>query len=160
MQPQSVINQMLKNIPDSKARQMYGQLLNRKLTKRVLCLSRACGGRVIAYIDDKNNCHEEKPLLKQITVRPKKGKIPAIKTKKYVSGLSSSRLRLDGKWGFHCYCGNRSILAREEKGIIGMTPPTKRDLEEIASRLGRRREPVVASPAKVQEVDGFRVEDI
>lgn len=144
---QSVINEMLQNIPDPQMREMYGSIVNAKYTSQVRCMSNKCKDRVIAYIDTNQDVHENNPLTDK-------------KTGAYKSGLSSSRMRMDGYWGFHCYCGNYSILAQEERGIIGAGPPNKRDLETIADKLRRRKSNPLPDKSGATVVDGFKIEDI
>jgi hypothetical protein len=77
----------------------------------------------------------------------------------YESGLEGSRQRLDGHLGFRCYCGNSSILADEEKGLISVSPPTKEALYEVAERLSKRDNVVLPDLGSVT-IDGFTKESV
>ena len=139
---------MLNNIDDQNLRSMYGRILNGDITKQVRCMSKSCNGRVIATIDKYNNVSEVAPLLS-------KRKDSAL----YASGLEGSRIRLDGEFGFRCYCGNESILAKEEAGIITPAQPNMEDLEEIAKRLAKRQPDYYKHVNGLKEVDAFIIED-
>lgn len=138
--------QMLRSIPDPKLRKTYGDILSGKMPKSVHCLSAKCKGRLVGYIQVDGKVIEEPTFDK--------------KTKEKIAGVVTSRDRFDGKKGFHCACGNRSILAKEEQGIISSNPPTQNDIMKIASRLqkrGNKQTPVING---TEEVDGFRIQEI
>jgi len=68
----------------------------------------------------------------------------------------SSRKRLDGFWGFECWCGNDSRLSNHEKGVKGIEQNSimKEDIEKVLNRIKEYPStyPIVKSE---QEVDGF-----
>lgn len=147
----TVIQEMLKNIPDPKLRENYGRLLSGQIVKQVMCMSKVCKGRVIATLDAAGAVTETKPVIDP------KGKYGL-----YTSGLEGSRQRFDGALGFRCYCGNNSILCEEEKGVLNPlmpVPPSEDDLLTIATRLSKRTQklPLVGP---VVNIDGFKIEEV
>ncbi len=157
----SLINNMLQNIPDPKLRETYGAIASGKFSIAVYCMNpmRLPGekknahkmGVLIGYIDLKGRCVDEPVAHKNGTV---------------VSGIETSRDRFDGRKGFKCYCGNWSIQAPEEqptfeKSNNAALPPTREGLEEIFA--------AITKSGKVQgynfingvmEYDGFKLEEI
>lgn len=144
----NVVEDMLANITDPKLRDAYGEIINGKTTHFVHCNSVACGGRVIAYINADGLVRETKPVLSDDALKGV-----------YSSGLEGSRQRLDGHLGFRCYCGNNSILADEEKGIIDANVPSKQDLYRVADRLSRRTRIALPTVGDIT-IDGFTKEKI
>lgn len=143
-----LVNEMLKHIPDPGLRDYYAKIANGQFTHQVCCHSKSCKGRVIGRkmaLDNNRYSWVDDDLVGE-DGRP-------------VSGLASSRQRFDGKEGFRCWCGNDSILAKAEKGIIGGNPPTAEDLQKIATRLGPDLMTQPVQNGKVK-VDGFTVEEI
>jgi hypothetical protein len=155
--PEKTLQNMLASITDPKMRELYGNILGGNVTHQVECLSSTCKGRIVGYIFapsmngqvvvSDNLLMDEKtatPVLDEQTGLP-------------VSGIKSSRERLDGQRGFSCWCGNTSILAQEEKGVISANMPTMDDLQKIAGRLqakGGQSRPVIND---IIEVDGFKI---
>lgn len=154
---QNVINDMLKNIPDPKMRNVYGSIVKGDIVAQVHCLSDTCKGRVIAYITSDGKVEETPP---EANKQPK-GNEALVEQKLYKSGLSGHRLRFDGQIGFRCYCGNASVLCAEEKGIIKPSRPTEQDLNTIATRLQKRNGRDIYPTVKGKtEVDGFLIEEV
>jgi hypothetical protein len=69
--------------------------------------------------------------------------------------IISFRHRLDDKFGFECICGNSSILAKAEAGIITGEKPTREDIKEVINRLNKE---VRTTSSKV--VDYFTIEEV
>ena len=143
----TIIEDMLKNLPDSQ-RKAYGAIVNGEITHLVHCDSKTCKGKVIAHI------YADGRVVETDLVIDKKGKYGL-----YSSGLEGSRQRLDGNWGFRCYCGNNSILAEAEQGQIGRGAPSKENIETIAQRLSKKPTKVAIKGDKIA-VDGFTVEKV
>ncbi|MFA5937323.1 MAG: hypothetical protein WC822_05635, partial [Candidatus Paceibacterota bacterium] len=78
----------------------------------------------------------------------------------YNSGLEGSRQRLDGQWGFRCYCGNNSVLCEEEKGVITPARPSQADLQKIAERLSHRKTNTYLPKNGKTNIDGFVIEEV
>lgn len=147
---QSLLNTMLKNVSDPQLRETYGAILNGKFPFMVYCLSKKCKGKLIGYLDNNNRAIDEPTINKD---------------GEPISGIETSRDRFDGRKGFKCYCGNDSILAEEEKGILNRTivpvPPTRDDMNEIFSRLQKSKKDVLMFDQNHQvEYDGFRIKEI
>lgn len=146
---QNVIKDMLGNIQDPKLRGVYGSIISGKIIAQVKCLSDRCKGRVIAFVDESGKVDEAEPRIDP------KGAYGL-----YNSGLEGSRQRLDGQWGFRCYCGNNSVLCEEEKGIITPARPSQADLEKIAQRLSRRKTNIYLPKNGKTNIDGFVIEEV
>lgn len=151
----NTVKDMLANIPDRKLRGVYGSIVSGKILALVHCLSDNCKGRVIAHISAEGRVEELAPVANKA---PKKG--APIAQKLYSSGLEGHRQRLDGQWGFRCYCGNNSILCKEEQGVITPARPSEKDLVTIAGRLDKRRGNPYQSKNGKTEVDGFLIEEV
>lgn len=149
----SVADQMLQHITDPGLQAKYASILNGQVEFAVHCNSKQCAGHIIAYLDTNGSITEIDPITPTEKQRAKAS------YGLYVSGLEGSRQRLDGQWGFRCYCGNNSILASHEQGIIGSNPPTKRDLEKIFGKLQEIPTNYVEQNGLL-EVDGFTLERI
>lgn len=145
--PDNVVNNMLKNLP-APMRQAYGSIVNGDVTHLVHCDSKTCKGQVIAHI-----MSDGRVIETQLAVDPK-GKYGL-----YKSGLEGSRQRLDGNWGFRCYCGNNSILSAQEQGHIGAGAPSKEDIMKIAGKVQRHPTKIKARGGKIS-VDGFTIEQV
>jgi len=135
MVDQETINNMLDNITDPNQRDLFGQIIRGDISQQVKCNSDDCGGRVIGrktvsgtWIDD--------PLEEE--------GVP-------VSGLKSTRERLDGTLGFQCWCGNNTLVASTEEGIITANVPSKEDLLKIAQNI---------KDSDVEDRKEFTVEDL
>lgn len=126
MQNMTLINEMLKNIPDPKKRQFYADIARGKFDRQIRCMSESCKGKVIGYLMANGYAMENPGTFNKKLGRPN-------------SGLRSKRERLDGVLGFSCYCGNSSIMAPEEEGIITAATPSAHDLETIATKLSKRK---------------------
>jgi len=70
------------------------------------------------------------------------------------NNIISFRHRLDDKFGFECICGNSSILARAEKGVITENKPSREDISEVITRLNKE----VRTTSN--KVDGFTIEEV
>lgn len=70
----------------------------------------------------------------------------------------ASRHRLDGNWGFECWCGNDSRLSKHEKGVPGLENNSvqKEDIELVFKKLETdpANYPLIDG---AQEVDGFTI---
>ncbi len=153
----NVVADMLRNLPPAQ-QQAYGDIINGNVTHFVKCDSDYCKGAVIGHIMQDGRVVEAK--LKTPTQKELKGAEKAkISYGLYTSGLEGSRQRLDGNWGFRCYCGNNSILAEQEQGIITAGAPTQKDIFKIADNLQRKPTKVTQSGGKLS-VDGFTVEQV
>ena len=73
----------------------------------------------------------------------------------------SVRYRQDGEWGFQCLCGNYSLLAKAEEGIVKQDgkPPSSAGIQEIAKRLDRglKSEPKITNEGR--EIDNFIIKE-
>lgn len=135
------LKEMVQAIENPGLRKQFEMIVTGKIISQVRCLSRKCKGRVIGvkYTDG------------QWVTSPN-----AIKK----SGLVSHRERFDGNTGFACRCGNRSIVAAQEEGVIGGNVPSRKDLAKIYNKVQK-------SPTKKTEaldgsvtVDGFQIEPV
>lgn len=73
----------------------------------------------------------------------------------------ASRHRLDGNWGFQCWCGNDSRLSVQEQGNSGMETGgyTKADIDAVLARVEKEKPTYPVINGK-QEVDGFVIQMI
>lgn len=134
------INKILNNLPEDHRKVVAG-ILKGKITKRIICLSKSCKGRIVGFI-------EENGIVRTL---PSEGKI----------WLRASRHRLDGFMGFQCWCGNDSRLAAQEKGNVGieMNTVTKEDLAEVFDKVTKFPSNYVTINGQ-QIVDNFCIEDV
>lgn len=186
MNKNKLINDMLKNVADPRLQRMYGEIINRKIVKNVYCMSEDIYGIEHVPVLDKDGnpkmytkgkrkgqviTEEKEVIVRQgcndrlIATIDTNGKVDETDMVisddgRILSGLEGSRLRLDGRYGFRCFCGNVSVLSEEEKGVITSVQPTQEDLGLIAERLGKRKTNKYPKVAGVRYVDGFRVEDV
>lgn len=72
-------------------------------------------------------------------------------------GLNSTRARLDGQMGFSCRCGQYSIVAEAEDGVIGGSVPRRDDLIKVHQNLQKKPTKVTRTVDGATEVDGFKV---
>ena len=155
--PDSVVADMLRNLPPQQ-QQAYGDIVNGNVTHLVKCDSDYCKGRVIGHLMSDGRVVEAN--LKTPTKSELKGAEKAkISYGMYTSGLEGSRQRLDGNWGFRCYCGNNSVLSEQEQGIITAGAPTQKDIYQIADNIQRKPTKVTQSGGKLS-VDGFTLEKV
>lgn len=155
--PDNVINDMLKNLP-APMRQAYGSIVNGDVVSLVHCDSEYCKGRVIGHIMADGRVVEtdlKTPTKKELAGAEK----AKISYGLYTSGLEGSRQRLDGNWGFRCYCGNNSIVSQQERGIISAGAPTKDQIMTIARNVQQKPTKVTQSGGKIS-VDGFTIEAV
>lgn len=151
--PNAAIEEMLKAIPDRKQRNQIASIINGKVEKEVYCHSqdivdakdkkklvqKGCNGRLIARIYNDG----------RVVMVASDGK----------AWLRSSRHRFDGQMGFQCWCGQDSLLAEAEQGIIGEAPPTREDLGSIYEKL-QIKKPNYKQFQGGTFVDGFEVREI
>ena len=135
MVDQETINKMLDNITDPNQRDLFGQIIRGDFIQQVKCNSDECGGRVIAR-KTVNNVWVDDFLEED---------------GEPVSGLQSSRERLDGATGFKCWCGQDTLVASTEEGIITANVPSKEDLLKIAQNI---------QDSDVEDQKEFTVEDL
>lgn len=146
---QNILQDMLGNIADPKLRNVYGKIIAGDIKALVHCMSKHCDGRVIAHIGIGGEVTETTPEV-----------APEGAYGLYSSGLEGSRQRLDGQWGFRCYCGNSSILCKEEQDIITPALPSQEDLITIAERLLKRNPNIYLPRNGRTNIDGFVIEEI
>jgi hypothetical protein len=150
---QKLVNNMLKNIKDDKLRETYGQIIQGNYPYSVYCMDPQNKmhkpGLLIGYIRKDGRTVEEETLDERKT-SPTHG----LK----IAGLITSRDRFDGRKGFRCECGNSSILAEQEQGIIGQGQPTQADLYQVAENLQRKPTLEVPFINGAREYEGFKVE--
>lgn len=148
------IKGMLEAIPDQGTRDHYQRILDGVVTHELHCDSDLCKGRVIGhlYVDGQWVGDTAEKIVKK--GNPAKGTFPK------VSRLETYRIRFDGQTGFKCGCGNSSVLAAQEAGVIGGAPPNRNDLRKIYGNLQ-------AQPAEYNEnldgslqVDGFTIKPV
>lgn len=184
--PDSVLNEMLGQLPPE-TRKSLSNIVSGKITHQIHCngadtyvtvnepvldangnqlvdddgqlmiepvqqLARqGCKGDVIAYLYADGLDERRQPKYRVEPVIFPDGKMR----------LRSSRKRLDGHLGCQCWCGNDSLVARQESGAIQRDglPPSREGLETIYSAL--QSDPAdypVVNGAK--EVDGFVIEKV
>lgn len=156
----SVLNGMLKNIKDPKLRETYGAIISGKFPYKVYCMNpqKLEGekkpahdvGVLVGYIDLKGRVIDEPVARKDGTP---------------ISGVETSRDRFDGRKGFKCYCGNWSIQAPEEQGVMKATrlpsPPTREDMVKIHENLTASGKAMGMNfDQGFMEYDGFRIEEV
>ena len=155
---QSVAQGMLRNISDPALRETYGNILSGKYRFLVYCL------------DPRTNPETGKPFHKAgalIGYVTKTNKVIDNPTQNKaglpVAGIETSRDRFDGRKGFRCYCGNWSIQADEEKGVLKQsrfpTPPTQDDLFKIHENLQKSGKGPLQFINGRAEYDGFALEE-
>ena len=135
MVDQETIKKMLDNIQDPNQRYLFGQIIRGDFVQQVKCNSEECNGRVIAR-KTVNNVWVDDFLEED---------------GEPVSGLQSSRERLDGVTGFKCWCGQSTLVASTEEGIITANVPSKEDLLKIAQNI---------QDSEVEDQKEFTVEDL
>lgn len=154
----AVANNMLKNVSDPELRRLYGDIISGKFSYSIFCLNPG------SFQDQKTGkmkkYHADKCLIGMITpdgrvadnMTLNKDGVP-------IAGCESSRDRLDGRKGFKCYCGNNSIIAPEEQGVIAAqrvpTAPTKQDLMTILEKVQESGKGQLEFVGGWVEYDGF-----
>lgn len=128
------IENILGTLPLQQRRQIAA-IMQGKVVKQVLCLSKTCKGRIIGQIQSD-------------------GKFMAVRDQENKIYCRASRHRLDGFMGFQCWCGNDSRLSAQEKGNAGirLNNVTKTDIEEVFDKIQ-------AKPSKYRTVGGRTVID-
>ena len=159
---QAVANSMLKNISDPKLRETYGAILSGKYDYKVYCLNPQKNP------ETKKQFHAKKCAIGFIT---KTGRvIDACTTNKdgqAIAGIETSRDRLDGRKGFRCYCGNWSIQAPEEQGVLKQSTnialtsaPTQDEMLAILEKVDKSGKGPLQFINGWVEYDGFGLEEI
>lgn len=133
--PNSAVKGILATMPQAQRQQIAG-IMSGRITHAVYCLSKTCHERLMGHIytDGKFRAVTEEETGKM--------------------WCRASRNRLDGHWGFQCWCGNDSRLAAQEKGNKGIESNgvTKADLERVW-------EAVQAHPSNYPELKGRQIVD-
>lgn len=156
--PQPIANSMLQNISDPRLREMYGGILSGKHALKVYCLAPRKNPRngkpyhaspcLIGFITKRGQVIDNQTIEKQ--------------TGEPIAGIESSRDRFDGRKGFRCYCGNWSIQAPEEQGILDQSvapqAPTQEQMLAIFAKT--KDKPKLQFIGGVAEYDGFRLEEV
>lgn len=148
------LQQMVQAIEDPATREHYAHIISGQISHELHCDSRLCMGRVIAHKYHDGQWVGDVPAKIVKKGNEKKGIFPVL------SQLETYRIRFDGQTGFKCGCGNTSILAAAEDGVIGPAPPSKNDLRKIYGNLQEQ-------PGNYQEamdgsiqVDGFTIRPV
>lgn len=137
--PTPVLEEMIKSQPPS-ARRVLADVIKGKIVKEIRCKSKNCKGAVIGHVYAN-------------------GRLVEAENKKKDSGALSFRQRYDGFIGVRCRCGNSSIIAEQEDGIVGSHVPSKHDLENIFSNI-QQKPPKHPVRAGKQIVDGFEFKEV
>lgn len=169
------LHALLSNIPDPKMRKELSDIATGKITHEILCLSED----VFIDTDEPVLNKKDEPILN----KDGSAKTKSVKTllregckgrsiaKVYSGGkivmtssdgkawLKSSRDRFDGNKGFQCWCGQDSLLAKQEMGHIGESVPSNEDLGAIWQKITKDPSsyPVI-NGEKI--VDGFMIKEI
>lgn len=177
--PNAAVEEMLKAIPDRKQRSQIASIINGKVVKEVYCHSEdikgkefvpviGADGQVVRYKSGAK-AGQEKTEAKEVLVQTGcKGRLIArifddgrvvMVASEGKAWLRSSRHRFDGHMGFQCWCGQDSLLAEAEKGVIGEAPPTREDLGAIYEKL-QVKKPNYKPFQGATFVDGFEIREI
>lgn len=132
------LNEMLKKIEDPQARTFYADIIKGKMKNQVKCMSESCNGNIVGFLSI-NGKIVERNNDDYKTVGPK-------------WGISSFRMRPDGVMGFCCWCGNSSIKAPEEEGIVGAGMPTKEEMAEVFDKISKRDKNYVENRFIIEEI--------
>jgi hypothetical protein len=148
---------MLKNIPDPRMREMYGNILSGKYAYKVYCLDPHRNP------DTKKPYHAKQCLIGYIMANGQvMDNLTLNKEGHPIAGIETSRDRFDGRKGFKCYCGNWSIQSPEEQGILEQSvapmPPTKKQLEDIFAKV--QGKPPLSYDGGRAVYDGFMLEEV
>lgn len=134
------LKEMVGAIENPAVRAQYEMIIGGQITDALHCLSKVCKGRVIGH-----RYHDGQWVAANETTK---------------SGLLSHRERFDGFLGFRCRCGNDSILSDQEKGSIGSTAPTKKDLMTIFTKVQAKPTTPKQEASGAITVDGFTIEPL
>lgn len=140
---EQAIRKMIDQVDNPEVRKTLENIIGGKIVKQVRCLSDDCNGKVVAHI------YHDGQIIEVPTYNKKK---------ELISGALTSRARFDGQLGFKCACGNTSILAEGERGIISGRTPTKDDLNQIYLNMEKKK-PEYQEVDGTKEVDGFAIDD-
>lgn len=144
---------MLASITDPQLREQYGNILSGDFPYRVYCASPATKvhrvGQLIGYLTKQLKAIDEPTFNK---------------AGEPISGIETSRDRLDGRKGFKCYCGNYSIQSIEEQAVFGSrshpAPPTKQELSDIFEKVkAAGKTPGIPFVNGEAEYDGFVIKE-
>lgn len=154
--PDSALTQMLDQLPPD-TRKSLSNIVSGRITHQIICNGEGtseregCNGTVIAYLYADGLDERRQP----------KYRVEPVVLQDGTMRLRSSRKRLDGQTGFQCWCGNDSLIARQEAGSIQRDglPPSRDGLEVIYSAL--QRDPATYPEINgAKEVDGFTIERV
>lgn len=157
---QNILNGMLKGITDPKLRETYGSIISGKYAYQVFCMAPMINPAT------KKPFHADKcaigfvqtngQVIDTLTVDKKSGDP--------IAGIETSRDRFDGRKGFRCYCGNWSIQADEEKGVLqaAVVPraPTREEISMIYENIQKSKKGPLQFIGGSAEYDGFRLEEV
>lgn len=145
--PDQLVDDIIKVLPQSQ-RQTILNTIHGVNTHRVYCDSKVkgrCRNRFVGYMQSLNGERRFEPI------REDDGKMY----------IRSWRPRLDGQFGFLCWCGNDTRISKHEEGEFDHKgrQPDKAGYEKIFNRLQ------VSPPGYTERngktlVDGFRLEAI
>jgi len=121
---------------------ILGGIITGEIVSNVRCMSSKCKGRLIGQIYKDGTIRE---------VADKEGKVY----------LRASRKRLDGFYGFECWCGANSKIAKQEEGILFHTgnTPSKTDVERIYEGIQKHPSKYANVNGSIN-VDGFLMEGV
>lgn len=157
---QSIMNSMLKNISDPKLRETYGDIVSGKYAYEIYCLKPQINPLT------KKPFHGNRVAIGYLTKRGKviDACVTDKKTGQPIAGVETSRDRFDGRKGFRCYCGNWSIQAKEEQGVLKAAkvprPPTRDELQEIFQKVEKSGKGPLQFSNGWAEYDGFGLKEI
>lgn len=169
------IQSLLNNLPDPKMRREMSDILTGQVKYEILCLSEDVYQDVEEPVLNKKGEQvlDKKGLVKTETINKlvsegckgrsigkiyNTGKV-VMTTSDGKAWLRSSRDRFDGHKGFQCWCGNDSLLAKQELGHIGEAAPSKEDLGEIWKKISS--DPNSYPTIKGETIiDGFMLKEI
>jgi len=173
--PNAAVEEMLKAIPDRKQRNQIASIINGRIVKEVYCHSQDIVERREVNVFDKDGkmvfLKNGKPKLEKVDVTTRQGCNGRLIARIYDDGrvvmtasdgkawLRSSRHRFDGQMGFQCHCGQDSLIAEAEAGIIGQAPPSREDLGRIHEKL-QVKKPNYQQYENKTFVDGFEVREL
>lgn len=157
---QNLLKQMIKNVADPRLREAYATAISGKYPFNVYCMNPQIlkgekkpahkAGLLVGYMTARGKIVIDEPTFRKVG-----------KHKRPIAGIKTSRDRLDGVKGFSCWCGNSSIVAREEADI--MVPghvPDSNDMSKIYQRLQKRGPNPIGQLGGTLEYDGFKVEEV
>lgn len=164
----SQLQSLLSNIPDAKMRKELSDIATGKITHEILCLSEDIFVDTEETVLDKNDepilNKDGTPKTKTVKTLSREGCKGRLIAKVYNTGkivmtssdgkawLRSSRDRFDGNKGFQCWCGQDSLLAKQEVGHIEEAAPSNEDLGAIWQKITK-------DPSSYPIIDGEKIVD-